>query len=209
MKSVSLADRVFEQLEASILSESYEPGQILTELQLAQQLGVSRTPVREAVRRLEQEGLLKYMPKGEMVVGVSEADIRDIYEIRSLLEGRAVEKACAVMTPESLAQLREIVELQEFYTQRQNADRIKNADSAFHELLYSLCPGDAYRSTLSLLHKKIQHYRKESVQDPQRAQQAAEEHRQIYDALAAGDAEKAGALTQAHIRNAQKRILGE
>ncbi len=209
MKSVSLADQVFEQLESNILSEKYAPGAILTELQLAKELGVSRTPVREAVRRLEQEGLLKYMPKGEMVLGITQEDLRDIYEIRILLEGRAVEKACAVITPEQLEQLRGIVELQEFYTAKQNADSIKNTDSAFHELLYSLCPGAAYRSTLSLLHKKIQHYRKESVADPRHAAQAAREHREIFDALAQGDAQRAGALARAHVESAKKRILGE
>ena len=87
-KNISLADRVFEKIENDILSEKYKPGEILTELQLSKELGVSRTPIREAIRRLEQEELLKYLPKGEMVVGISDEELRDIYEIMQPIDSR-------------------------------------------------------------------------------------------------------------------------
>ena len=208
-KNISLADRVFEKIENDILSEKYKPGEILTELQLSKELGVSRTPIREAIRRLEQEELLKYLPKGEMVVGISDEELRDIYEIRISLEGKAVYKAAEVITDEQLGELEKIVELQEFYTAKSNADSIKNMDSAFHKYIYDVCPSSAYKSTLTLLHKKIQKYRKVSVQNGDRAKSAAAEHREIFNALKERNPEKAGKLAEIHIINAEKNILGE
>lgn len=208
-KGLSLADSVFYQIENNILSEKYVSGEILTELNLSHELGVSRTPVREAISKLVSEGLLEYLPKGVKVVGISRSDLEDIYEIRIQIEGKAVEKACEVITDGQLEQLKEIVELQEFYTEKNNADSIKNTDSAFHKYIYDVCPSEAYKSTLTLLHKKIQKFRKQSVQNTKRAKQAAAEHREIFNALSARDAQKAGKLATLHIINAKKNILGE
>ncbi len=205
--SVSLADRVFETLEQNILSEEYAPGTLLTEIGLSESLGVSRTPVREAVRRLEQEGLLRESGKGMIVVGISKEDLGDIYEIRERIEGLCAARAAGHMTDGQIAALRETVELQEFYTQKKNAAGIRNIDSALHEAIYENCGSRILRDTLSSLHRKLQRYRKESVTDDARAALAAAEHRAIIDAIAAHDAAGAEALMVRHIQNAKKHIL--
>ena len=115
-KMISIADQVFERLEMDILSGVYERDEILTESRLSEQLGVSRTPIREAVRRLDQEHLVDLTSKGIRVVGISRQDIADISEIRLRLEGLAARWAAERATEEDIRALREIVELQEFYT---------------------------------------------------------------------------------------------
>ena len=114
-RTVSLADQVFEHLETDILSGKYQRGEILTESKLSAELGVSRTPIREALRRLEQEHLIEEAPKGSVVVGISEKDLGDIFMIRMKLEGQAAAMAAQNRTDEQLESLREAVEFQEFY----------------------------------------------------------------------------------------------
>lgn len=205
---VSLADKVFEQLEQDILSARYAPGEILTEGRLSTTLGVSRTPVREAVRRLEQAGLLKESGKGMIVVGVSHEDLADIYEIRRRLEGLAARRATESKDEELLQKLSEIVDLQEFYTTKGDAAHIQVLDSRFHKIIYERC-GSVLRDTLSSLHHRIQRYRKDSVTDLERARSAAAEHRAIFEAIAAGDSGLAERLTVTHICNAYENITKE
>lgn len=205
---VSLADKVFEQLEQDILSAHYAPGEILTEGRLSAILGVSRTPVREAVRRLEQAGLLKESGKGMIVVGVSAEDLADIYEIRRRLEGLAARRATESKDEELLQKLSEIVDLQEFYTTKGDAAHIQVLDSRFHKIIYERC-GSVLRDTLSSLHHRIQRYRKDSVTDLERARNAAAEHRAIYEAITAGDSGLAERLTVTHICNAYENITKE
>ena len=205
---ISLADRVFEQLEQDILTEHYAPGEILTEGKLSQALGVSRTPVREAVRRLEQAGLLRESGKGMIVIGVSQEDLTDIYEIRRRLEGLAARRATESKDEELLQKLCEVVDLQEFYTTKADAAHIQSLDSRFHKIIYERC-GSVLRDTLSSLHHRIQRYRKDSVADLDRARLAAAEHRAIFDAIAAGDGEQAERLTVTHICNAYKNIMNK
>ena len=205
--SVSLADRVFETLEQHILSEEYAPGTLLTEVRLSETLGVSRTPIREAVRRLEQEGLLRESGKGMIVVGVTRQDLADIYEIRERIEGLCAARAARNMSDEQIDALRETMELQEFYTQKQNAAGIRNTDSLLHEMIYDHCGSNVLRDTLATLHRKLQRYRKESVTDGRRASLAAGEHRAIMEAIAARDPERAEMLMVRHIQNAKQHIL--
>ncbi len=202
---VSLADKVFEQLEQDILTERYPPGEILTEGKLSTALGVSRTPVREAVRRLEQEGLLRESGKGMIVVGITGEDLADIYEIRRRLEGLAARRATESKDEELLDKLSEVVELQEFYTTKGDAAHIQALDSRFHKIIYERC-GSILRDTLSSLHHRIQRYRKDSVADLERARSAAGEHRAIFEAIAAGDSGLAERLTVTHICNAYENI---
>ena len=104
-KSVSLADQVFERLENDIIQGVYAKGELLTELRLVEQLGVSRTPIREALRRLEQERLIEDAGKGSRVIGISEEDVIDIMSIRQDIEALATYYATVNMTPEGIAEL--------------------------------------------------------------------------------------------------------
>ena len=206
-KTISLADQVFERLETDILSGKYPKGEILTEMKLTATLGVSRTPVREALRRLEMEHIIEESAKGMVVIGIDKQDIRDIYEIRLAVEGLCVCRVVERITAEELKELREAVELQEFYVSKQDADHIKSMDSRFHELLYRFSGSTVYYDVLMPLHKKTQKYRKVSVENKSRAVESVKEHMAIYDAIAAHDASLAQKLLEEHVRNARESIL--
>lgn len=206
-KMISIADQVFEELEHDILSGVYERGETLTEIKLSEKLGVSRTPIREALRRLEQEHIIEPTSKGARVIGISQADIADICEIRLRLEGLAARWAAERAQPSDVDALKGVIELQEFYTQKQDPESIKNADSRFHQTIYSLCGSLSMQDTLEPLHRKLLKYRRVSVSAQSRAQKSLEEHRAIYEAIAAHDGQKAEELTIRHVQNARDSIL--
>lgn len=205
-KTVSLADQVFEHLETDILSGKYSKGDTLTEGKLSAELGVSRTPIREALRRLEQEHLIEEGPKGIVVVGINEKDLEDIFMIRSKLEGQAAAQAAENYTDEQLAVVREALEFQEFYLDKNDPDRIKSMDSRFHETIYKMSGSTVLYDVLEPLHKKILKYRRASVSDSSRAEASVAEHRAIYEALAARDSELASRLIIEHLNNAYQHI---
>lgn len=205
-KTISLADQVFEHLETDILSGKYSKGETLTESKLSVELGVSRTPIREALRRLEQEHLIEEAPKGVVVVGISEKDLEDIFQIREKLEGQVGAMAAQNRTDEQLDILREAVEFQEFYLGKQNPDRIKSMDSRFHETVYKMSGSTIFYDVLMPLHKKILKYRRASVSDSSRAEASVSEHRAIYEAIAACDSVLASRLITEHLNNAYSHI---
>ncbi len=205
-RTLSLAEQVFERLEGEILSGKYQKGEIITEMKLVSDLGVSRTPVREALHRLEQEHLVEISQKGILVVGVTQKDLEDIFAIRLRIEGLASAAAATRITKEELAELLEALELQEFYVARHDADHIKGMDSKFHRLLYRFSGSAVINDTLLPLHKKVQKFRLAAVENEDRAEQSAKEHRAIYEALAARDATLAEKMTYEHIANAAAHI---
>lgn len=208
-RSISIADQIFEQLEKDILSGRYARGEILSEVSLAKQLGVSRTPVREAIRRLEQENILQETGRGLLVVGISQEDMMDMYEIRLQIEGLAARRAAARITDAELSAMRETLDLQRFYVEKgaeSNSDQIKNLDSQFHEQLYQSSGSKAFCDTLLSLHKKITKFRRASVSKRSRAMKSIEEHETIYEALAKHDPEAAANAVREHALRARERI---
>lgn len=206
-RNVSLAEKVFERLENDILSGKYPRGTVLTEMMLVNDLGVSRTPIREALRRLEQEHIIRTTGKGITVLGVTAKDLEDIFNIRIRIEGMVSGAAAMQITEEQLAELRETLELQEFYVQKGDADHIKGMDSKFHQLIYRFSGSSVYNDALIPLHKKVQKYRKASVENSSRAEQSAREHRAIFEAIEKRDPELAKKYTVDHIINARDYIL--
>ena len=206
-KTISLADQVFERLEHEILSGVYQRGEVLTELRLCTDLGVSRTPVREALRRLEQEHIIEISGKGIVVLGVTEQDLHDIYDIRREIEGDAAAKTAERITDEELEELRGVIELQEFYVSKKDAEHIRRLDSQFHQLIYRFTGSAVYYDTLMPLHKKVQKHRKKSVENSSRAVSSLEEHRKIFDAVAARDPKNARRAMIAHVENARNHII--
>ena len=206
-KSISMADIVFEKVEDAILSGEFARGDVISELKLCGLLEVSRTPVREALTRLKQVGLIKESGKGAIVVGIDENDLFDIYEVRMRTEGLAAARCARVITDEQLKKLGETLELQEFYTAKKQPDSIKKLDSQFHEQIYSYCGSKTLETLLSELHRKVKRYRKTSVSNPDRAVLAVKEHREIYEAISSRNATLAEELTAKHIQNARESIL--
>ena len=206
-KTISLADQVFDHLENDILSGKYQRGEILTESKLSAELGVSRTPIREALRRLEQEHIIEESGKGSVVIGINEKDLEDIFMIRKSLECQVAALAAKNRTEEQLKQLREALEFQEFYLNKKDPEQIKLMDSRFHETLYKLSGSTAFYDTLVPLHKKIQKYRRASVANSSRAEASVAEHRKIYEAIESQNTALAAKYASEHVENAYKHIM--
>lgn len=207
-KTVSLADQVFEKLENDIISGVYARGEILTELKLVEELGVSRTPIREALRRLEQERLIRESGKGSVVMGITVQDLIDIMEIRQRIEGVAVAYATERITPEGIDELRRIRELQEFYYAKMDVEQLRLMDDQFHDTIYELSGSTVFCDTLRPLHKKTQRFRRLSLGDADRLKASVEQHKQIFNAIEARDAQKAQQLITEHIDTAKQYMLG-
>lgn len=205
-KTFSLADQVFEKLETDILSGVYQKGQVLTEMKLCEELGVSRTPVREALRRLSQEHIIEETAKGSIVLGIDKNDLKDIYEIRVKIEGMAAARAAENATEEQLEKLRETLELQEFYVSKNDATHIRIFDSRFHEMIYFCSGSKVLYDTLMPLHKKVLKFRKASVECKERAVLSVQEHRAIYEAVLSRDKTLAEIRMSEHILKAYEHI---
>lgn len=204
----SLTTKVFKTLEKAILKGEFLPGEALTEQSLSNQLGVSRTPVREALRQLELAGLVKTVPnKGAEVVGISEKDVDDIYTIRVHIEGLAARWAAEHISEEDIKKLRDTLELQEFYASKGDTDRVKSLDSSFHEAVYKASESNPLRQILSQLHNYIQSSRGLSIDSEGRAAAAVAEHRKIFEAIESGNGDLAEIEAQTHIINAKQSLL--
>ena len=206
--SSSLEEQVYLQLEEEILGGVLKKGTSLTEISLSTRLGVSRTPIRGALHRLFEEGLIDLIPnRGAVVVGCDTDDLVDIYAIRMRLEGLASAEAAKNIGEEDRRQLSDSVELAEFYIQKKDVEHLKELDSEFHSIIYRASGNRLLNKTLSELHRNIKAYRKLSLSVPDRLKKSVEEHREILEAILAGDAEAADRLTSAHIGAALENLL--
>ena len=207
-RTASLADQVFEKLEDDIVYGVYKRGELLTELKLAEVLGVSRTPIREALRRLEQERLIADTGKGSLVLGITKTDLLDIMDIRESVEGLASYYAAQNITQEGKDELTHLLDLQEFYTAKNDVARLQNIDDEFHAAICRLSQRNVINDTLIPLHRKTRLYRKIAMEDKNRSPKTLDEHRGIYQAILNGDGELAKELTAKHIVNAKKHMMG-
>jgi DNA-binding GntR family transcriptional regulator len=204
----SLEQSVFLRLEEEILNGDLKKGDTLTENSLSSRLGVSRTPVRAALHHLAEEGLVKIEAnRGVTVVGVSESDLIDIYTIRMRLEGLASHQAAKSISAKDLEELRESVELSEFYIRKRDTEHLKELDSKFHEIIYRASSNPRLDKILSELHRNIRVYRKLSLSVSDRLERSVEEHREILSAIESGNADEADRLTTDHIRQAMESVL--
>lgn len=203
----SLRFRVFEYIREDILNGRYKPGDSLVETKLAEEIGVSRTPIREAIRQLELEGLVTFYPnKGVFVTGITEQDVHDIYTIRSMIEGLAARWAARRADENELGQLEETVELMEYYTRKNDLEQVSRLDTRFHDLIYSSCKSKFIKHTLSSLLKYVWRARLGSLKVPKRAQISLREHREILEAIIQKDAERAEKLMLDHISHASHNL---
>lgn len=204
----SLRIRVFNAIENAILDGEYKDGDSLNELRISKELGISRTPVREALMQLELEGLVRNVPnKGAVVIGVTEQDIHDIYEIRIRIEGLASRLCAENITEDELRALEKIVDLQEFYLMKNDTEQIWKLDGDFHKIIYDASRSRPLRFTLSNFHNYIKKARDISVQTEGRAEKTVAEHRAILDAIKAHNGELAEQLTAKHISNAEDNLF--
>lgn len=198
----SLSSRVFHTIRENILSGKYATNEELKEKSIGEELGVSRTPVREALRQLELEGLVTIIPnKGAYVVGISQKDIHDIYEIRSRLEGLCARWAADQITKEQLDELEENIYLSDFHSSKGNSEQVVELDNKFQEILYNASGSKELRHVLLDFHHYVQRVRKITLAVTDRAVQSNEEHRKIVEALKKHDADQAEKLANEHMMN--------
>lgn len=203
-----LREIVFETLREAILSGKLEPGERLMEIQLAEEMGVSRTPVREAIRKLELEGFVVMIPrKGAYVAGISLKDITDVFEVRAALEALAAGLVAERASDEEIEQLDRSLLAYSEQTNKEDIDGIVEKDTDFHNLLYNASRNERLQLIITHLREVIQRVRTVSLSQPGRSKDAVEEHRQIVDAIADRNVELAQTLAREHIYNAENIML--
>lgn len=206
----SLRGKVFQRLREDILSGVYQENDELREVSIGEELGVSRTPVREALRQLELEGLVTIVPnKGAYVKGITKKDVHDIYKIRSLLEGLCAKWATEHITDQQIEELEEIVLLSEFHLKKQGqgkAKQVSDLDGKFHRVLYEASNSRILEHVLSDFHKYVKMARTMSVGEKERAEKSIDEHRAILEAIRKKDANLAEQLANQHIMNVMENL---
>ena len=200
--------RVFRKLREDILNGNYQENDELKEAAIADELGVSRTPVREAFRQLELEGLIRIVPnKGAYVTGISVSDVADIYDIRSLLEGLCARCATKKITKEKIEELEEIILLSEFHLEKEHYDQLIELDNRFHMNLYEACESKMLIHLLKDFHQYVQKQRQQTLSDHERSAAAVAEHKSIMEAIRDGNAQLAEKLADEHICNAYRNMV--
>ena len=204
----SLRGRVFQKLREDILSGKYQEHEELKEVAIGEELGVSRTPVREAFRQLELEGLIQIIPnKGAYVTGITAKDVKDIYMIRSLLEGLCARLATEKITKEQMEEMAENIYLEDFHAQKGHKDQMAELDNRFHDILYEACDSKLLEHTLEDYHEYVLRVRQKTLSTNTRGRASNDEHRQIMEAIKAGDADRAEKLANQHMINAYDNMV--
>ena len=202
-----LRDVVFNTLRQAILKGELEPGERLMEVQLANKLGVSRTPIREAIRKLELEGLVRMVPrKGAEVASITEKDMKDVLEVRTALEGLAVQLACEKIKKADITEL--IAANKEFENAIKTKDLtlIAEADVAFHDIIYKITENQRLIQTVNNLREQMYRYRLEYLKDEKKHAKLIAEHKDIIEQLKMRDVEAVTESIKQHIINQEKSI---
>lgn len=204
----SLRGRVFHKLREDILSGKYGEHEELKEVAIGEELGVSRTPVREAFRQLELEGLIQIIPnKGAYVTGITEKDVKDIYMIRSLLEGLCARWATEHITKEQMEEMEENVYLSRFHAEKGHMEQLAELDNRFHDIMYEACNSKMLEHQLKDFHEYVLRVRKKTLASINRGIASNNEHEMIMEAIRDKDPDKAEALANSHMINAYDNMV--
>lgn len=203
-----LRDVVFNTLRQAILTGELKPGERLMEIHLADRLGVSRTPIREAIRKLELEGLVVMIPrKGAQVARITEKNLKDVLEVRRALDMLAVRLACSRMDDEYKKQLREACDEFARVVKNNNTKDITEADVRFHDIINKATGNDRLIQLVNNLAEQMYRYRLEYIKDAAYHNRLVAEHEEIYDAIMDGDEERAAKAVVLHIDNQEETII--
>lgn len=203
-----LREVVFQTLREAILMGKLQPGERLMELQLAQRLGVSRTPVREAIRKLEIEGLAVMIPRrGAEVAKITEKQLRDVLEVRRALEELAVQLACRRITREGIAQLKQAHLQVKDMVMEHNLAQLVQADVHFHEIIYLAADNERLLQLLNNLRQQMYRYRLEYLKNTDNHELIIKEHQAILDAMDKLDTEAATKAIRQHIDNQENGVI--
>lgn len=203
-----LRDVVFNTLRQAILTGELKPGERLMELHLADRLGVSRTPVREAIRRLELEGLVTMIPRrGAEVARITEKSMSDVLEVRRTLDALCAELACDRITEEDLIRLRKACDHFEQCVGTKDSRKIAQADVALHDIIVEATGNRRLIQMVHNLSEQMYRYRFEYIKDSSQHETLVKEHRIIYESIVNKDKDTAAAAAKLHIDNQKKAII--
>ena len=203
-----LRDVVFNTLRRSILTGELKPGERLMEIHLADRLGVSRTPIREAIRKLELEGLVTMIPRrGAEVAQITEKHLRDVLEVRRALDALAVELACERITDAELESLKDACDNFEKETKQGNANRLARADVAFHDIILNASGNERLVQMISNLSQQMYRYRLEYVKDGTSYDRLIAEHAASYEAIRRRNGREGAEAIKNHIDNQEKAVI--
>ena len=203
-----LREVVCESLREAIRRGILKPGERIMEIQLAEELGVSRTPVREAIRKLELEGYVVMMPRrGTYVANMSIRDINEIFEIRTSLESLSNGLAAEHITDEELEHLQRLLVIIGGYIKEGNMEKIVETDIEFHDLMYHAARNQRLVGIISNLRDQLTRFRTLSMSHPGRLEATLEEHKAIVEAIANGDRRSASKAAERHMENSEKTLL--
>lgn len=202
--SKPIREITYEALKDAIIAGAILPGERIVESNFAKQLNISRTPIREALRKLEQDGLVEYTPrKGVIVKSLEEEDINEIYTIREVLEALALQKALARITPEDIADLRHTLsQIDECVLSGDIVTASKHSREV-HLKIYRMSGMERLVGLLNTLDEYMDRFSFMSLSDDERRKTAAREHRQLVDALEEGQIDKVLAISKAHLNGAR------
>ena len=206
-KSQSLANQVYETIERNILNGVYSKGAVISEMKLSEELGVSRTPIREAMTRLETERLIETTSTGTVVVGISDKDVKDMFQVKLHLDPLIMKMAATNISAHALEKLKENLEQQEFYNSKGNTEKLRDLDTEFHDIIYAESKSPILQHSLTGIHHKLLKYRKASLDKSDRSDHSVEEHEAIYEALAARDEMRIELLVLQHINHSYDTIM--
>ena len=203
-----LREVVCETLRDAIRKGKLKPGERLMESQLAEDLGVSRTPVREAIRKLELEGYVIMMPRrGTYVANLSIRDVNEVFEIRTSLDSLASGLAAERITDEELERLQRLLVAIGGYIEENDMDKIVECDTEFHDLLYQASRNSRLVGIIFNLREQLTRFRSTSMAFPGRLKATLEEHRRIVEAIAQGDVAEARAAAEYHMEKSEQTLL--
>lgn len=203
-----LREVIFNSLREAIIIGELRPGERLMEVQLADKMGVSRTPVREAIRKLELEGLVDMIPrKGAHVAELSVKDIMDVLEVRASLDGLATALAAERITDDELKELNHINGQFSTYIEKENLSGSVKKDVEFHDIIYKASRNDKLITILSNLREQVQRFRVIYLKDYSSPKNLIKEHNDIFAAVSSRSIENARAVAKTHIQNQEKTIL--
>ena len=204
-----LSTSLLGKLQKDILTGKLKPGQKLTEQELCKAYGVSRTPVREALRQLETDGLVEnILNRGAFVVGMTQQDYEDMFELRKAYEIQAVRWAIERITENEMDKLEETFEFMEFYTMRNDIDKMLTINSGFHQVIYEASHNRMLKKLLSSYQGFLKYKGLESAYDDNYLETVLEEHRAIFKAFKDRDVQEGAAAMERHIELAKQRRCG-
>ena len=201
-----ISSSLFSQLQRDILTGKLKPGQKLTEQAICKEYKISRTPVREALRQLETEGLVEnILNRGAFVVGLSQQDFEDMFQLRKIYETQAVKWAIERITDEEMDALEETFEFMEFYTLRNDVDKMLTINAGFHQIIYEASHNRMLRQLLSSYQTYFKYWPQEDIDADHYLTEVLEEHRLIFKAFTEKDPEAGAEAMERHIDGSKKR----